>query len=92
MPEAEIVSASDCARASELLRAAEHVLSISFYDSKYENKPAELNCRIFGLSPLTEADLKMFASRLNSAIEPVKKELAAMVQKEAMDRLTRATD
>jgi len=87
MPETEIVSASNCARASALLQAAEHVLSVSFYESKFENKSATLNCRIFGMEPLTEADLKMFAARLNTAIEPVKNELAAMVQKEAMDKL-----
>lgn len=82
-----MISSSNCNRASELLGCAANVLSIEFYASKYDNKPAELNCRIFNLQPLQESKLKEMAERLNEATKVVREYYAVQLQGEAEGRL-----
>lgn len=81
-----MIPARQLETAADFLRCAAHVLNIEFYDTKYENKAAELNCRIWGMQPLDTADLKALSVELNLAIRPVL-EARAKSLKEKADRL-----
>ena len=67
-------------RASKCLQAASNILGIEFYASKFDNKPAELNCRIFVMTPVDIKLIETFAKDLNESIAPVKEKLAAAMR------------
>lgn len=83
-----MVSTSNRERAADLLVCSANLSRIEFYASKYENKQAELDCRIFGLSPMTELELKALADCLNRTIEPVLTEWSKNKLADAQERLS----
>lgn len=70
-------------RASLELRAAANTMGIEFYATEQQNRPAELNCRIFVMTPVDLKLLEQFAKDLNKAIEPVKVKLATALRMQA---------
>lgn len=83
----KIISSGDCERAAELLDCAAHIMQIEFYSSRRENRNASLECRIFGLSPMTQKEVDELAFKLNAAILSVKQEVAAVIQGDAKEYL-----
>ena len=85
----EMISSSDCYHVAELMKCAENVLSMEFYCSKSDNKPAELDCRIFGLPSIGKNEVEILANRLNAAIKATKEETATALQELAKVRFTK---
>lgn len=74
---------------ADMLTAAGSIGRIEFYVTKYENKPAELHCRIFGLPGFSKLDIENLAGKLNEAISPVLQSVQATLQKKAANQLRR---
>jgi hypothetical protein len=74
---------------ADMLQAADSVSRIEFYMTKYDNKPAELNCRCPGLPGMSKADIEALSAELNVAIAPVLRALENSLKKKAANQLTR---
>ena len=72
-----------------MLQAAHSVSQIEFYGTKYDNKPAELNCRCPGLPGLSKAEIEALSAELNVAIAPVLQRLERSLQSKAANQLRR---
>jgi len=77
------------ATVADMLTSADNVARIEFYVTKYDNKPAELNCRIFGLPSMNKADIDVLAAKLNEAIAPVLRIAQGSLQNKAANQLRR---
>ena len=74
---------------ADMLQAADSVSRIEFYMTKYDNKPAELNCRCPGLPGMSKADIEALSAELNVAIAPVLRALESSLQSKAANQLRR---
>lgn len=73
----------ECERRARLLRCAANLLAVEFQVSD-NNKPAELQCRLWTTDPMTKLQLMSLASKLNAAIEPVIAEAVRELQADAL--------
>lgn len=74
---------------ADMLNAADSVGRIEFYVTKYDNKPAELNCRCPSLPGMAKADIEALSCELNVAIAPVLRSLQSSLQNKAANQLRR---
>jgi hypothetical protein len=74
---------------ADMLNTADNLSRIEFYAIKYDNKPAELNCRCPGLPGMAKADLEALTAELNVAIAPVIRSLQGSLQSKAANQLRR---
>lgn len=77
------------ATVADMLTAADSISRIEFYVTKYDNKPAELNCRIFSLPGMSKFDIENIAGKLNEAISPVIQSVQSTLQNKAANQLRR---
>ena len=74
---------------ADMLQAADGISRIEFYGTKYDNKPAELNCRCPGLPGLSKSEVEKLASELNEAIVTVLRRFEGTLQSKAANQLRR---
>ena len=74
---------------ADMLTAADSIGRIEFYVTKYDNKPAELKCRIFNLTGMNKIDVESLALKLNEAISPVLQSTKGTLQNKAANQLRR---
>lgn len=74
---------------ADMLQAADSVSRIEFYGTKYDNKPAELNCRCPGLPGMSKAEIEALSVELNVAIAPILRSLERSLQSKAANQLRR---
>jgi hypothetical protein len=74
---------------ADMLNAADALSRIEFYVTKYDNKPVELNCRIWHFPGLSKADVEALSAELNVAIAPVVSSLQKTLQNKAANQLRR---
>ena len=74
---------------ADMLNAADSVGRIEFYVTKYENKPPELNCRLFDLPGMDKESIAALKCELNVAIAPVLRSLQGSLQSKAANQLRR---
>lgn len=77
------------ATVADMLTAADSISRIEFYVTKYDNKPAELNCRIFNLSGMSKLDVESLAGQLNEAVSPVLERKSGTLKSKAANQLRR---
>lgn len=77
------------ATVADMLAAADGIERIEFYVTKYDNKPAELNCRIFSLPGMSKFDIENIAGKLNEAISPVIQSVQGTLKSKAANQLRR---
>jgi len=77
------------ATVADMLTAADSIERIEFYVTKYDNKPAELNCRIFNLPGMSKFDIENIAGKLNEAISPVIQNVQGTLKSKAANQLRR---
>lgn len=74
---------------ADMLSAADSIGNISFYVTKYENKPAELRCRCFDIPGMSKAEIESLSQELNEAITPVLQKVQGALQSKAANQLRR---
>lgn len=74
---------------ADMLTTADNVSRISFYTSKRDNSPTELNCRIFGFPAMSKQEIEDLTQQLNEAINPVLQKVQSGLSSKAANQLRR---